>query len=91
MGDLQSPKLIYLKGFLFLVGIGLTSAMLLMESPTIRTTLLVAILIWSSARFYYFVFYVIGRYVDPSYRFAGLGAFAQYLWQKRKRITPESK
>lgn len=34
---------------------------------------------WSAARLYYFMFYVIERYVDEDYRFSGLFDFARYL------------
>jgi hypothetical protein len=39
--------------------------------------------VWSFCRFYYFAFYVIEHYVDPSYRFSGLLSFALYLIQKK--------
>jgi len=83
LGDIKSPKLIYLKGFLFLVAGLLASAGLLLEHPTLRTALLLAIAIWSFCRLYYFAFYVIEKYVDPSYRFTGLGPFLLYLLRKR--------
>ncbi|HXY37070.1 MAG TPA: hypothetical protein VEI07_22775 [Planctomycetaceae bacterium] len=41
--------------------------------------------IWSFSRFYYFAFYVIEKYVDSSYRFAGLPSFARYLIAERRR------
>ena len=82
MSDLTHPKLIYAKGFLFLVTGLLSTGILLMEYPTLRTALLLIIAIWSFCRFYYFVFYVIQHYVDPGYRFAGLWAFTQYLLGK---------
>ena len=82
-GDLKNPRLICLKGLLFLAVGMIAGAMLLMESPTIRTAALLAICVWSFARFYYFAFYVIERYVDPSYRFAGLLSAARYLISKR--------
>jgi hypothetical protein len=64
---------------LFLV-LGLTAALLLYtEQKSLRTVLLLAICIWSFCRFYYFAFYVIERYVDPSYRFSGLFSFARYM------------
>ena len=84
MGDLTNPKVIKLKGALFLVSGVLASALLLMESPTLRTAVLLVIAIWSFCRFYYFAFYVIEHYVDPGYRFAGLGAFLRYWWGRRK-------
>jgi len=85
MGDLTNPKVIKLKGVLFLVTGVLASALLLLESPTLRTAVLLVIAIWSFCRFYYFAFYVIEHYVDPSFRFAGLGAFLRYWWGRKGR------
>jgi len=82
-GDLQSAKLIYLKGFLFLVTGMLSVAALLLDSPTLRTAFLLAIAIWSFCRLYYFLFYVIEKYVDPGFKFAGLYSFLLYLLRKR--------
>jgi hypothetical protein len=83
MGDITNPKLIYLKGFLFLLAGALASAALLLEYPTFRTALLLGLAVWCFARFYYFAFYVIQHYVDPGYRFAGLGSFVLYLLRRR--------
>jgi hypothetical protein len=87
-GDLQSAKLMYLKAVLFLV-IGLLSVTaLLLDSPTLRTAFLLLLTIWSFCRLYYFFFYVIEKYVDPTYKFAGLHSFLTYAWQQgraRKR------
>jgi hypothetical protein len=85
MGDLTNPKVIKLKGVLFLVTGVLASALLLMESPTLRTAVLLVIAIWSFCRFYYFAFYVIQHYVDPGFRFAGLGAFLRSWWGKGRK------
>lgn len=81
--DLKSAKLIYLKGFLFLVTGLLAVAGLLLESPTLRMAFLLGIAIWSFCRLYYFAFYVIEKYVDPTYKFAGLYSFLLYLLRKR--------
>src|SRR5947209_8512351 len=75
MADLTDRRLIYAKGFLFLLGGLLSSALLVVEHPTAKVVLLLAIAVWCFARFYYFAFYVIEHYVDPGYRFAGLGPF----------------
>ena len=84
-GDLKSAKLMYLKAALFLV-IGLLSVTaLLLDSPTLRTAFLLLLTIWSFCRLYYFFFYVIEKYVDPTYKFAGLHSFVLYAWQKRRR------
>ena len=83
MGDLKNPRLIYLKGFLFLFLAAVSCGLILYEFWNPRLILLVAIAIWASARFYYFTFYVIEHYVDPNYKFAGLGAFVMYLLRGR--------
>ncbi len=85
MGDLKSAKLIYLKGFLFLVAGTLAAASILLENPTLQTAFLLVIAVWSFCRLYYFMFYVIEKYVDANYKFAGIHSFVLYLWQKRKR------
>jgi hypothetical protein len=83
MADLKNPKLIYAKGFLFLLSGLLASVLLVLEHPTLKVFLLLSVAVWCFARFYYFAFYVIEHYVDPGYRFAGLGAFVRYLLRKR--------
>ena len=85
MKDLTNPRLIKLKGVLFLL-IGLmATALLLLDRPELKTAALLAIAIWCFCRFYYFAFYVIEHYVDPGYRFSGLWSFARYLVRKRSR------
>lgn len=84
LGDLTHPGWIKIKGILFLV-LGLSSAgLLIAEHPDLKTAALFAISIWAFCRFYYFAFYVIEHYVDPSYRFAGLWDFGRYLVRSRK-------
>jgi hypothetical protein len=87
MKDLTSARLIKAKGILFLL-LGLLSASLLFFGyPTPKTGVLLVIAVWSFCRFYYFAFYVIEHYVDPSYRFSGLLSFALYLIQKKRPNT----
>jgi len=72
-----------MKGALFLL-LGLAAAVLLwLEQPTLKAALLLALVIWCFCRAYYFAFYVIERYVDPSFKFSGLGAFLVYLTRRR--------
>jgi hypothetical protein len=85
MADLTNPKVIKLKGVLFLVAGGLASGLLLVDAPSWRNAALLAIAIWSFCRFYYFAFYVIEHYVDPGYHFAGLGDFLRYCLGRRKK------
>jgi len=85
MRDLTDPRWIKLKGILFLL-IGIfASIVLLLEHPTLKHATLLAIAIWCFCRFYYFAFYVIEHYVDPSYRFSGLGSFVFYMLRRNRR------
>lgn len=85
MKDLTNPKWIKLKGLLFLL-LGTAAAILvLVESPSLKVALLLALVIWCFCRAYYFAFYVIEHYVDPSFKFSGLGAFVVYLFRRRKQ------
>ena len=83
MTDLKNPKLIYLKGWMFLAILLISIALVLVETQSWRIGLLVALIAWASARFYYFMFYVIEKYVDSEYRFAGIISFISYLFRKR--------
>jgi hypothetical protein len=83
MRDLQSKSAIYLKAGLFVV-IGVASlALLIAQNATLRTVLLLALAMWSFCRLYYFAFYVIERYVDPAFRFAGLFDFVKYMLRRK--------
>ncbi len=84
MRDLTSPWAIYTKGFLFLAGGVLASALLIAECPTWKVAVLLAVAVWCFARSYYFAFYVIERYADPGYKFSGLVSFVRYVLRKRR-------
>src|SRR5262245_58738640 len=84
MGDITNPRLLYLKGGLFVVCGLLASALLLWECPSVKVAVLLAIAIWSFARAYYFAFYVVQHYADPGYRFAGLWSFVRYALMRRR-------
>jgi hypothetical protein len=82
--DLKNPRWMYLKAALFLL-IGLIACtVILLESPQLKTAALLAVAIWAFCRAYYFAFYVIEHYVDPSFKFAGLGAFVRYLISRER-------
>jgi hypothetical protein len=84
MKELTNPGWIKFKGFLFLF-LGLAAATLLfLENPTWKVALLLVLAVWCFCRFYYFAFYVIERYVDPSYRFSGLASFARYFIRRQR-------
>jgi hypothetical protein len=86
MADIRSPKLLYLKGALFLFLGVLASGLLLAEHPDWKFAALLALAIWAFARAYYFVFYVIEHYIDPEFKFAGLWNFARYLLGRKKVV-----
>jgi hypothetical protein len=83
MQDIKNPKLMWLKGIVFLLMGIASSALLLFESPTLRVAILLAVTIWAFCRAYYFAFYVIEHYVDSQYRFSGLISFISYALRKR--------
>ena len=85
MRDLRSHRLILLKALLFLLLGALSIALLLWDSPSLRTAILLAIAIWSFARAYYFAFYVIQHYLDPSFRFSGLFSATRFLLTRHRR------
>ncbi len=84
MGDIKSKPLIVVKGILFLVIVLTTAAGLFALSPGWVTAALILALIWASARFYYFLFYVLEKYVDPSLRYSGIPDLLRRL-PRRKR------
>jgi len=87
-GDLKSAKLMYLKAILFLLAGTASAAGILIESPHWRTAGLLGIAVWSFCRLYYFAFYVVEKYIDPGYRFAGLGSLLIYLLRERAKEQP---
>ena len=85
MKDLTDPRWIKFKGILFLLTGIAAAALLVAESPTLKTGVLLAIAVWSFCRAYYFAFYVIEHYVDPGYHFSGLGSFVKYMISRKSR------
>src|SRR5437867_6652780 len=90
MKEITSPGLIKLKGLLFLLVGLIASALLVLELPTLKVAVLLAVAVWCFCRFYYFAFYVIEHYVNGSYKFSGLWSFARYLVRHRKNRRPNT-
>ncbi len=83
--DLRNPKVLKLKGILFLI-LGLGALVLLfLQVPSWTNLALFAICIWAFCRFYYFAFYVLQHYVDPAYRYSGILDMVRYLVAGRSR------
>jgi hypothetical protein len=86
MRDLIDPVWIKLKALLFLFLGALSTALLFFEHPTLRVAILLVLAVWSFCRSYYFAFYVLERYVDPTFRFSGILSLAHHILQTRKSI-----
>jgi hypothetical protein len=82
MHDLSSKRWIIAKGAMLALIALLAAAALFVEQPSLRRAALLVVLVWAACRFYYFLFYVLERYVDPRLRYAGLLALARNLWQR---------
>jgi hypothetical protein len=87
MGDLKNPKAIYAKAFLFLVAGTVAACTLLVQNPTLTTAFLLAVVIWSFCRLYYFAFYVIEHYVDGDFRFSGIIPLLLYVLKNQARSS----
>ena len=62
----------------------LAGGLLLFLAPRLELLVLLLICVWASCRAYYFAFYVIEHYVDPSFRFSGLIDFVRYTMSAPK-------
>jgi type IV secretory pathway TrbD component len=80
--NITSRPVLYLKGTLFLLTGLLASAVILLDHPSLKLAALLALAIWAFARAYYFAFYVVQHYIDPSFRYAGL---IDFLRRHRRR------
>ncbi len=83
MGELKSKRLIVLKGFLFFLIVVLSISLIIIETHKISVFLLCLLLAWSSARFYYFLFYVLHQYVDPELKYTGIIHLITVILKKR--------
>jgi len=83
MRDIKNRKLLYLKGFLFLFGCVISSTLLFLEKPTIKTVVLLFVALWCAARFYYFMFYVIESYMEGEYKYSGIYSLLRHLLKKK--------
>ena len=84
MRDLAGARAMYVKALLLMAVALLAGTLLFLESPSLRTVALLSLLAWASARVYYFLFYVIERYIDSSFRFSGVFSAVRHLWKARR-------
>ncbi len=83
-GDLKNTFWIHVKGWLFLAVAGLASFGLRIQIFSWTNCLLIFIALWAACRWYYYMFYVIEKYVDPSFRFAGLSSVIRFLITRKQ-------
>jgi len=81
--DIKSKRLLHAKGFLFLI-LGITAAgAIFIESQNIRTVVLLLITIWAFCRFYYYLFYVLEKYICRDQKYAGILDALKYVIRSR--------
>ena len=85
LGDIQSKNLIIFKGLLFVFLGAAAAAIILLKHWSWENALWLGVAIWAFCRAYYFAFYVIEKYVDPDYKFAGLWTAVAFLLRRRGR------
>ena len=90
MTDLKSKKWIVAKGVMFLGIAATTAALVMVEMPSLKLAALLALLVWASCRFYYFLFYVLEHYVDPGMRYAGLWDLMIGMKRRRHQMRRDS-
>lgn len=85
--DLKSNRWIVAKGLLFALIVPLAGIPLVfsVEEPGWVRAGLLAICIWASCRFYYFLFHVLHAYVDPTLPSAGVIDLLATLLQRRRK------
>jgi hypothetical protein len=81
--EITSRSLLLTKAVLFVVLGAIAAGLLLARSPELASVLLLAICVWAFARAYYFLFYVIEHYVDPAFKYSGIGSALRYLVTRR--------
>ncbi|HET9407193.1 MAG TPA: hypothetical protein VFO39_08130 [Candidatus Sulfotelmatobacter sp.] len=84
MRNLTNPTWIVAKGILFLILGLLALTLMLLKNWSVENAFLLSVSVWSFCRFYYFAFYVMERYVDSAYRFAGLWSLVRYVLSGRR-------
>jgi len=82
--DITDPKILKLKGLLFLLLGILSGGILLFTVPDLRVLTLLAICVWAFCRFYYFAFYVLHHYADKEFTYSGLWDLAVSLVKPKR-------
>jgi hypothetical protein len=84
LGDIKNSSLIHFKGWLFFITGLLSAGILIAETMDLKIACLLLLSVWSFCRFYYYAFYVIEKYTDSQFKYAGLISFIRYLWFNKR-------
>lgn len=82
--DLKTKSAMFFKVVLFLMILVLSIILNLTESNVYLKLLSIVMIMWSSSRIYYFMFYVIEHYLDRDYRFSSIYSCVCYLLKAKK-------
>jgi len=85
MSDLTSRFWIIAKGVMFAVIVLMTGVGIVFYDDLWHELGLLLICLWAACRFYYFLFYVLERYVGVEGRYAGIMDLIGRLWRSRRR------
>jgi len=75
------------KAILFFLIVIMCAGTLWMQNPQWQTALLIVLTIWTAARLYYSMFYVVENYIDGDYLFSGVFGLLKYLVTRRPPPT----
>ena len=82
--EIQNSRLLWAKGVLFLVLGIVASWLIVLQAGQFKILVLLAIAVWAFCRAYFFTFYVIEKYADPSFRYRGLLSLLHYVIVKAR-------
>ena len=88
MTIIRSKNLIVVKGFLYLFASLFAALILISRHPNLEFIFLLLVSMFCAARFYFFAFHVMTRYVDDDYEFNGIISFFLYFIKRR---TPSNR
>lgn len=89
MTDIKDPRLLWAKGAMFLFLGMLAGWLIWIKNRDWETILLLAVFAWAFSRAYYFAFYVIEKYADSNFRYAGLLSLLGYIRAKALGLPNE--
>ena len=84
MGDLTSRRWIVAKGLMFALIVAMSGFGLIVDEDPWRRAVLLPVCLWAACRWYYFLFYVLEKYVGVEGRYTSLMDLCQRLWQRRR-------